>query len=491
MSRSDEALLEPQASNTMEAVELATATAPAREGSIWSAVREALAGSHRDYTEGPLGRAVLVLAIPMVLEMLMESIFVVADVFFVAKLGSDAVATVGLTESMLALVYAMAMGLSIGVTATVARRTGEHDRDGAARAAVQGLVLGGLVAAVIGVIGVITAPRLLALMGASPEVVATGSGFTRVMLGGSASILLLFLVNAVFRGAGDAAIAMRTLWLANGINIALAPCLIFGPGPFPEMGVTGAAVATTIGRGTGVIFGLSRLFSPGSRLAVSRRHLTVDPALMLRLLRLSGNGTLQVLIGTASWIGLVRIVASFGSEALAGYTIAIRIILFALLPAFGLGNAAATLVGQALGAHKPDRAERAVHMAGRYNTIFLGLVSLVFVLAAPAIVAPFTHDVAVRAFAIDGLRVLAAGFLLYAYGMVLSQSFNGAGDTWTPTMLNLVCFWLWEIPLAYALAIVFGMGPHGVFLAITIAFSTFTAFAAVMFRRGTWKTKVV
>jgi putative MATE family efflux protein len=328
-------------------------------------------------------------------------------------------------------------------------------------------------------------------MGASESVRATGTGYTRMLMGGSGTVVMLWLINAVFRGAGNATIAMRTLWLANGINIALAPCLIFGLGPFPKMGVTGAAVATTIGRGTGVLFGLSRLLSPTSRLAVSRRHLAIDPALMLRLVRLSGNGTLQVLIGTASWIGLVRIVAIFGSEALAGYTIAIRIILFALLPAFGLGNAAATLVGQALGAGKPERAERAVHMAGKYNTAFLGVVSLVFVLAAPAIVAPFTHDAAVHAFAIDGLRVLAAGFLLYAYGMVISQSFNGAGDTRTPTMLNLVCFWLWEIPLAYALAIGLGMGPHGVFLAITIAFSTFTAFAAVMFRRGTWKSKVV
>jgi len=482
MSPIDEASVDTRASHP---------TRTPHDESLWGAVREALRGSHRDYTEGPLRHAVMVLAIPMVLEMLMESIFVVADVFFVARLGSDAVATVGLTESVLALVYAMAMGLSIGVTAMVARRTGEHDHEGAALAAVQGLLLGCVVAVVVGVAGAISAPRLLALMGASPEVIASGTNFMRVMLGGSASILLLFLVNAVFRGAGDAAIAMRTLWLANGINILLAPCLIFGLGPFPAMGVTGAAVATTIGRGVGVLFGLSRLFSPRSRLAVGRGHLRLELTLMRRLFRLSGNGTLQVLIETASWIALVRIMAGFGSEALAGYTIAIRIILFALLPAFGLGNAAATLVGQALGAGKQERAVRSVHMAGKYNTIFLGVVSLGFMLGAPAIIAPFSHDPEVSAFAADGLRVLAAGFLLYAYGMVISQSFNGAGDTRTPTVLNLVCFWLLEIPLAYLLAVPLGMGPHGVFLAITIAFSTFTALAVLMFRRGRWKERVI
>jgi len=457
----------------------------------WGAVREALRGSHRDYTQGPIGRAILVLAIPMVLEMVMESVFVVCDVFFVSKLGPDAVATVGLTESMLAIVYTLAMGLSIGVTATVARRTGEHDSDGATRAAVQGIALGLLVAVVLGVAGVLLAPTLLALMGASPHVVESGSGFTRVMLGGNATILLLFLINAIFRGAGDAAVAMRTLWLANGINILLGPCLIFGLGPFPELGVTGAAVATTIGRGTGVLFGASQLLRRSSRVHVRRAHLRLDPALMLRLVRLSGSGTLQVLIGTASWIGLVRILAGFGSEALAGYTIAIRVVLFALLPSWGLSNAAATMVGQALGARKPDRAERAVWMAAWYNMYFLGAVSIVFVLGAPAIIGLFTHDPAVLGYGIDALRVVAAGFVFYAYGMVLAQSFNGAGDTWTPTLLNLFAFWLWEIPLAYALALVFRLGPHGVFLAIAIAFSTFALLAVMMFKRGRWKRKMV
>ena len=457
---------------------------------VWDAVREALRGSQRDYTEGSIGRAIFVLAIPMVLEMVMESVFVVCDVFFVSKLGADAVATVGLTESMLAIVYTLAMGLSIAVTATVARRTGEGDVNGAARTAVQAIALGIIVAAVLGIAGVIFAPSLLRIMGASESVIATGSGFTRVMLGGNASILLLFLINAIFRGAGDATVAMCTLWLANAINIALGPCLIFGPGPFPELSVTGAAIATTIGRGTGALFALAQL-PRRKRIDIRRHHLRLEPALMLKLVRLSGTGTLQVLIGTASWIGLVRILAGFGSAALAGYTIAIRVILFALLPSWGMSNAAATMVGQALGARKPERAERAVWLAGFYNMCFLGAVSLIFVLFAPQIVSLFTHDPAVLPYGIDGLRVVAVGFIFYAYGMVFSQSFNGAGDTWTPTLLNLFSFWLWEIPLAWALAFGLGMGPHGVFLAITIAFSTFALLAGVMFKRGRWKTKMV
>jgi putative MATE family efflux protein len=459
--------------------------------SLSGAVREALRGSRRNYTEGPVGRAILILAIPMVLEMVMESVFVVSDVFFVSRLGPDAVATVGLTESLLAIVYTIAMGLSIGVTATVARRTGEDDADGAARTAVQAIALGGFVAAVLGVAGAIFAPALLALMGASPSVIASGTTFARVMLGGNASILLLFLINAIFRGAGDPQLSMRTLWLANAINIVLGPCLIFGLGPFPELGVTGAAIATTIGRGTGVLFGLSRLARRSSRIHLHRRHLRLDPGLMMKLVKLSGTGTFQVLIGTASWIALVRILASFGSEALAGYTIAIRIVLFALLPSWGMSNAAATMVGQALGAGKPERAEQAVWRAAFYNLCFLGIVSLFFFFGAGQIVALFTSDPAVGAFGRDGLRVIAVGFVLYAYGMVLSQAFNGAGDTWTPTLLNLVCFWLVEIPLAYALAMVFGFGPHGVFVAIPVAFSLFALAAMVMFRRGTWKLKMV
>src|SRR5688572_27426724 len=428
------------------------ASAPSAPGdSIWGAVREALRGSRRNYTEGPIGRSIFILAIPMVLEMVMESVFVVCDVFFVSKLGPDAVATVGLTESLLAIVYTIAMGLSIGVTATVARRTGEHDPEGASRTAVQAIALGVIVSLVLGVVGAVFAPALLGLMGASPAVVASGSTFTRVMLGGNASILLLFLINGIFRGAGDAQLSMRTLWLANAINIALGPVLIFGLGPFPELGVTGAAIATTIGRSAGVLFGLAQFFRRSGRVHIHRRHLQLDPALMIRLVRLSGSGTFQVLIGMASWIGLVRILASFGSTALAGYTIAIRIVMFALLPSWGMGNAAATMVGQALGARKPDRAERAVWTAAFYNLCFLGAVSLLFFFGARGIVGLFTHDAAVAEFARDALRVIAVGFVLYAYGMVLSQAFNGAGDTWTGTWIGLFCFWLFEIPLAYGL----------------------------------------
>ena len=475
-----------------ESTEIALpAPAGAPGESIWGAVREALRGSRRNYTEGPIGRAILILAIPMVLEMMMESVFVVCDVFFVSKLGPDAVATVGLTESLLAIVYTIGMGLSIGVTATVARRTGEHDNEGASRSAVQGITLGLFVSLGLGVLGAIFAPTLLRLMGASPDVLATGSHFTRVMLGGSASILLLFLINGIFRGAGDAQLSMRTLWLANGINILLGPCLIFGLGPFPRLGVTGAAVATTIGRSTGVLFGMAQFFRQSGRVHIHRRHLTVDPGLMVKLLRLSGSGMFQVLIGTASWIGLVRILAGFGSTALAGYTIAIRIVLFALLPSWGMGNAAATMVGQALGAGKPDRAEQAVWRAAFYNLCFLGVVGVIFVFGARGIVQLFTSDPAVAEYARTALRVIAIGFVLYAYGMVLSQSFNGAGDTWTPTWLGFFSFWLFEIPLAYLLAVHLGFGPFGVFTAIPIAFSVYAIAALVMFRRGGWKAKVV
>jgi len=466
-------------------------TAEPAPGGWWATVREALRGSHHDYTSGPLGRAILLLAIPMVMEMIMESVFAVADVFWVAHLGADAVATVGLTESLLTLIYTAAMGLSIGVTAMVARRIGEKNPEGAAEAAVQGIALGLLVAAVIAVVAVPLAPRLLAVMGATPAVQALGSSYARVMLGGNAVILLLFLINAIFRGAGDAAIAMRVLWLANGINIALGPCLIFGVGPFPRLGVTGAAIATTIGRGTGVLYQLYRLWRGDARVSIRRAQLKLQPAVMRTMLRLSGTGTLQVFIGTASWIGLVRIISSFGSEAIAGYQIAIRIIIFALLPSWGLANAAATLVGQGLGAGQPERAERAVWLAGFYNMLFLGAAGAVFVAFAEPIVSAFTRDPAVAPIAVLCLRTISYGFLFYAYGMVITQSFNGAGDTWTPTWINLGCFWLWEIPLAYFLARLAGLGPRGVALAVTIAFSTVAVVSVVIFRRGRWKVQRV
>jgi putative MATE family efflux protein len=328
-------------------------------------------------------------------------------------------------------------------------------------------------------------------MGGSPWVIEHGSSFTRVMLAGNVSVVMLFMINAIFRGAGDAAIAMRTLWLANWINIGLGPCLIFGIGPFPKLGIVGAAIATTIGRGTGAVFALSKLIRSGGRFNIERRHFRIEPAIIGRLIRLSGTGTFQVFIGMASWIGLVRIISSFGSNAVAGYTFGIRVILFALLPSWGMANAAATMVGQALGAKNPERAERAVWQAGFYNMIFLGIVGLTFIFFAPQIIWLYTDDPNVSHYGVDCLRIIAYGFLFYAYGMVLGQSFNGAGDAWTPTIINLFVFWLWEIPLAYVLSVKVEMGPRGVFFAIMIAFSTLAVVSAIVFRRGRWKLKAV
>lgn len=460
--------------------------------SLWSAVKESVRGSHHhDYTKGPIGRAILLLAVPMVLEMIMESVFAVVDIFWVSHLGTDAAATVGLTESLLTLIYALAIGLSIGAMAMVSRRIGEQNPEGAARAAVQSIVLALIVSIVLGVVGAPFAPELLKLMGGSPWVVEHGAAFTRIMLAGNVTVVMLFMINAIFRGAGDAAIAMRTLWLANWINILLGPCLIFGLGPFPKLGIVGAAIATNIGRGTGALFALSKLLRKGGRFNIERRHLRIEPEIIARLLRLSATGTFQVFIGMASWIGLVRIISTFGSNAVAGFTFGIRVILFALLPSWGMANAAATMVGQALGAKDPERAERAVWQAGFYNMIFLGIVGLLFIFFAPQIIWFYTDDPVVSQYGIDCLRIVAYGFLFYAYGMVLGQSFNGAGDTWTPTIINLFVFWLWEIPLAYVLSSMLGMGPRGVFLSMTIAFSTLAVVSAAVFRRGRWKQRVV
>jgi putative MATE family efflux protein len=458
---------------------------------VWRLFVEALRGSSRDLTQGHIGQTILVLAVPMVVEMGMESIFAVVDVFFVSRLGADAVATVGLTESLLTIVYTVALGLGIGATAVVARRIGEKDEDGAAEAAVQAIALGLVVSLAVGIAGAVFARPLLEAMGATPTMLSSSLGYAVVMLGGNATVTLLFLGNAVFRGAGDAAMAMRMLVVANAINLVLDPCLIFGLGPFPELGITGAAVGTNIGRGTAVAVQLWVLLSGRSRIAAGLRHLRVVPRVMWTVCRLSGVGFLQVLIDTSSWIGLVRVISSFGSDALAGYTIGIRILLFAILPAWGLSNAAATMVGQSLGAGKPERAEQSVWTAGWYNAVFLTSLGVVFLVGAPRIVAAFTGDLMVGAHAVDCLRIVSAGFLLFAYGLVLTQAFNGAGDTWTPTWINFACFWLWQIPLAWWLAIVLGWGPRGVYVAITVAFSTLAIVSAFVFRRGAWKTKAV
>ena len=468
----------------------APAPAASPAGANWATIKQALRGAHFDYTDGPIGHAIFLLAVPMVLETVLESVFAVVDVFFVSRLGADAVATVGLTESLMVLIYTLALGLGIGATATVARRIGEKDQEGASHAAAQAVLLGLIVAAVLGVSGAMAGPTLLRVMGASPGVIAN-SNFTRVMLGGNINVVMLFLVNAIFRGAGDAVIAMRVLWLANAINIVLGPMLIFGVGPFPELGVVGAAVATNIGRGTGALYAISRLIRHGSRVRVLRRHFRPDPVLMWQMIRLSGSGTFQILVGGASWIGLVRVISSFGSAALAGYTIGMRVVMFALLPSWGLSNAAATMVGQALGARKPERAERAVWMAGRYNLWFLGGVGVVFVGLAGPIVSLFTSDPVVASHAVASLRIVALGFPFYAYGMVLTSAFNGAGDTWTPTWINLLVFWLFEIPIAYILAVPLQIGPRGAFIAITLAYSTLALVSALLFRKGRWKTKRV
>ena len=455
---------------------------------FWPLVREALAGSRRDLTATPLPRAVLLLAVPMVLEMVMESVFAVADIFWVSKLGSDAVAAVGITETFETVIYATAMGLAMGVGALVARRTGGKDPRGAARAAVQGIGLGLGLAVFVGVAGALVGPRLLALMGASPGVRAIGAGYARIMLGGSVTVVLLFLINAAFRGAGDAAVTMRTLWLANGINILLGPVFVFGLGPAPRLGVTGAAVATTIGRGIGVLYQLRALARGRGRLAVRREDVALDPAALGAIVRIARTGIVQSLIGMTSWVGLVRILSVFGSVVLAGYTIAIRVVLFALLPSWGLGNAAATLVGQNLGAGNPARAEQAVWKAAFYNLVFLGAVGAAFVALGPEIVGLFTRDAGVVAEGGRCLRIVAAGFPFYAYGMVVSQAFYGAGVADTPTRINLFCFWLGELPLAYLLAHQLGVGPTGAYLAIAASFSALAVASVGLFRRGTWKT---
>jgi putative MATE family efflux protein len=459
--------------------------------SVLATVREALRGSKQDFTDGPIGRSLVMLAVPMVLETVLESLFAVVDIFFVAHLGADAIATVGFTESMESLVYAVAIGLGIGATAVVARRTGEKDLEGAAHAAAQAILLGVLVALPFALAGIRYAPQLLAALGGSETVQRQGAAFTRVVMGGNTAVLLLFLVNAVFRGAGDATIAMRSLWLASACNIVLGPMFIFGVGPFPRLGLTGAAVGTTIGRSIGVLYQLRQLARRDGRIVIRLRHFRPDPRALSQLVRLSASGVLQMVISTTSWVGLVRVLSVFGSGVLAGYTIGLRVIVFALLPSWGLSNAAATLVGQNLGAKKPDRAEQAVWMAARYNMWVLGAIGLLFVAFAGPIIRFFTDDPAIVPWGVACLRIVSLGFVFYAYGMVLTSAINGAGDTWTPTLLNAVCFWLWEVPLAWGLSRSTDLGPRGVFAAITVAFSTLALASAWIFRRGKWKTQAV
>ncbi len=463
--------------------------------SIWTRsrafVRESLSDNETDFTVGPIGRALGLLAIPMMLEMSMEAIFAVVDLAFVSRLGTNAIAAVGLTEALITVLYAVAIGLGMGVTAMVSRRIGEKDPDAAAVVTGQAIWIGAGLAIVIGVTGVIYAADLLRLIGASEAVISEGRGFTAMLLGGSASILYLFLLNAAFRGAGDAPIALRSLMLANAINIVLDPCLIFGLGPFPELGVTGAAVATTIGRGIGVLYLFYSLFGDHGRLTLHLRHCVVVPRIIGRLIRISIGGIGQFLIATSSWIVIMRIVALYGSAPIAAYTIALRLIEFAFLPAWGLGNAAATLVGQNLGAARPDRAEKSVWRASRYNAIFMGILGLVSVVLAPQIVGLFSSEAEVVRIGTSCIQILGIGYPMYAVGMIVIQALNGAGDTYTPSVLNFICFWMLQIPLAYWLAEPMGIGPNGVFISIIVSESALTVMGILVFRRGKWKTQDV
>jgi putative MATE family efflux protein len=458
---------------------------------FWRNLREALRGSEQDFTEGDLGRAILLLAVPMVLEMAMESMFAIVNVFWVSSLGSHAIAAVGLTEALETLVFAAAMGLSMGATATVARRIGEKDAEGARVAAGQMMVIGLATSLLIAIPGAIYAPQLLGFMADNAEVVRMGEGYTRIMLGGTHTILLLFLINAVFRGAGDAAIAMRSLWIANIVNLVLDPCFIFGWGPFPAMGVTGSAVATNIGRSAGIAYQLYRLLSPGSRVTLQWHHLQPRMEQIRHLLGISAPGILQYAIATASWMVMAKLVAGFGAVATAGYTIALRIIIVTILPSWGLGGAAATLMGQNLGAQKPERARDAVYRCGRYNMIFLSVVAFLFIVFAEPLVGLFISDPAVVAAGVQCLRLVSYGYPAYAWGMVLVQAFNGAGDTVTPTRINLFCYWLFQLPLAWGLAHGLGWGQSGIFLAITIAETVIALVGYLSFRQETWREQKV
>lgn len=470
----------------------ATLDGPATGRSIRHLFAIIFGSAEQDYTKGSLNKAILLLAIPMVLEMLMESLFAVVDVYFVSKVSNDAVATVGITESVLTLVFAVAIGLSMATTAVVARRIGEKKPEAASEAAGQALLLGIVASAPIMILGLFFAKQVLTLMGAPAETVAQGWRYTSIMLAGNISILFLFLINGIFRGAGNASLAMWSLWLSNGINILLDPCFIFGLGPFPELGVTGAAVATNIGRGTGVLFQLFILWRGVGAIKVGLPQLKPNFALLRRMLGISIGGIFQWIIATSSWILIVRFISSFGKEAVAGYTIGIRIFLFTLLPSWGISNAAATLMGQNLGAKQPDRAERSVWLTAIYNALFLGSISVALIIFAPNLISIFQSDDAeVIAQGTLCLRIISAGNLFFAVGMVITQSFNGAGDTQTPTRINLIAFWLLQIPLAYLFGLVLGYGPKGIYTMVVVSESAGAIIAMFVFRRGHWKKMVV
>jgi putative MATE family efflux protein len=474
--------------DTNDAAAAAPASGRTPQPSLWANLRDAIRGTGADYTRIPLRRAVFLLAVPMVLELVLESTFAVVDIFFVAQLGASAVATVGLTESLLFLLYSIAMGLSMGVTALVARRIGEGQPDQAGVTAAQALWIAVLVSVPFAVVGIVWARELLALMGADAWTLEHGYGYMQWMLGGNVVILLLFVINAIFRGAGDAAIAMRVLWVANGLNIVLDPLLIFGWGPIPAMGIEGAAIATNIGRGAGVLMQLWILFRGGKHIRVLGAQLAWQGALAWHIVRTSLGGVGQMIVAMTSWIFLMRILASIGSEAVAGATIAIRIMMFVMMPAWGMSNAAATLVGQNLGAGQPERAEAAVWRTGAYNLAYLVAVSVVFFLFPDALMRIFTADPGVVAVGAEWLRILSYSFFVYGWWMVAVQAFNGAGDTVTPTKINIVFFWLIQIPLCYVLAVTWDWQQSGVFWGTFVSETSVGIFTLWLFTRGKWKT---
>lgn len=459
-----------------------------QKNSIWQELKDAISGSEADYTEIKLGRAVFLLAVPMILELIMESTFAVVDIFFVGKLGASAVATVGLTETYLFLLYSIGMGLSMAVTAIVARRIGEKEKEKAGITAVQAIMLAILVSVPFAVAGIFFAKDLLALMGGDEWVIEHGYRYTQWMLGGNAVIMLLFIINSVFRGAGDAAIAMRVLWIANGINIILDPVLIFGLGPFPELGIEGAAIATNIGRGTGVLVQLYLLFRGGKHIRVLKSYLKPQWDIVINILRTSIGGIGQMIVAMTSWIFIMRIISEFGSEAIAGATIAIRIMMFTMMPAWGMSNAVATLVGQNLGAQKPDRAERSVWITGFWNMLFLICVAVVYFFHSETLVGIFTDEAGVIEIGGMWLKIVSYSYFVYAWWMVATQAFNGAGDTMTPTKINLVFFWLIQIPLSYFMSKILGMDVEGVFWAIFISETSVGLFTLWLFTKGKWKS---
>ena len=463
-----------------------------RLSSIFSLIRQSLNGELQNYTTGSIRKAVILLAIPMMLEMCMESVFAVVDIYFVSHVGKHATSIVGLTESVITIVYSLAIGISMAATAMVARRTGEKNNEAASKAGMQSIFISLVITLAVSIPGFVYSTTILRLMGAEEAAIKIGVGYTRIIMGGSLAIMLLFLINGIFRGAGDAMMAMKSLWLANICNIILCPLLIRGLGPIPAFGVSGAAMATTIGRGIGVCYQLYHLFNGKRRIQFTIKHLAPDWAVIRSMIDIAWPATLQFLIGSGSWIVLASLVVTTGhSDASAGYQIAIRIVMFFLLPAWGMSNAAATLVGQNLGALQPQRAEDSVMKTAQYNAVFMALVSIILLGFTPSIISLFTGEAAVAYYAILAVRIISTGYIFYGIGMVMANSFNGAGDTLTPTIINLFGFWFFQIPLAWLLSITFAMGPTGVFVAIPAAETAISIVACILFKKGKWKLKKV